>query len=348
MISQSKASEEEVAVQLSDEWNKSVSREALLEGLVRLAIEYGVMALLFFVLIGRNTNYENVSLFVYGITLLAVTLIPSDVITYLYDKLKETASKQDNKWWLLSLSATWQRTWLIQPVFSGFMAVVSLGLVWLIESYLGGLSLWITLGVVFLLNVVLVNGLVWFYSKRIFNQLRKGSGCQGDGFSVTLDEATLYAQLLIRWAVGLIVVAVLVTVKTIDESVFTLGENKLTDYAFSIVSAGYVISVWCCYGGQEFIKQIVTHLSVNMQSRHDLSLSDTIFLLHASAGATAVVLFGFSWLFDPGYWVSLILSVFMIVVVGCVGLVLGAVWRLNKTNTTVVNTRPENGRLKLD
>ena len=127
-----------------------------------------------------------------------------------------------------------------------------------------------------------------------------------------------------------------------------MGAHDLTDYAFSVASAAYIFGLWCFYGGQEFVKHACGFLSESIPVKYEISIPDWVFLLHLASVSVYLILFGIGFVFDAGYWLSVFICSVLVIASGCMGLVMGVIWRIPQHKTRVSKPDREGGRLKLD
>ena len=348
MTIESKSESQNTESDFPRELKSIVAKETFPENLVRLAIEYSIFVVLYFLLMGRHTNYENTAFFVYGITLLLVTIIPSDSVTSVLSSLKAAAGRQADHGWVTRLNAEQVTVWRTQMIFSLGFTCMGIGLIWWLMPVFGGLPLWMVLVCIFLLNLILIQGVVKLTFNRLFTQ-----------FSIPIDtcrkqtpfkpnEDSLCLTVLGLWFPGLVAASLLVVVKTADESVFVMGAHDLTDYAFSVASAAYIFGLWCFYGGQEFVKHACGFLSESIPVKYEISIPDWVFLLHLASVSVYLILFGIGFVFDAGYWLSVFICSVLVIASGCMGLVMGVIWRIPQHKTSVSKPDREGGRLKLD
>lgn len=191
--------------------------------------------------------------------------------------------------------------------------------------------LWLILIVALILNFIMVYGVAWLSFNLFFKQIDLDNLPSQKQDDSALTEDSLIAELLSGWLLGLVAVAILTSVKTIDEATFALGEHKLSEYAFSIATTGYFVCLWAFYGAQEHVGNAVAFQADPVVIQNKITFYDMLFLAHIMAAAVFLFLSFLGWLFDPGYWFSVFLSVSLVVASGCAGLISGVIWKISQS-----------------
>lgn len=305
--------------------------EAMINALVRMVIEFAVLFLLYFWVLGRNTNLDTSWLFFSAFYALCVFVVPVQV-------QYELAGKYADKWQsgAGSNAAYPDRScvnnpnmWLVLLPYSLPLAVIgAVGMslyqisffspTWLLIAILAAVSIFTVLPLVVLMNNRCLN--ILYLNSLRGNALVRHRQRNDDYY---------FTRHVFPWLPVTLITTIMILYKMSEESLFATGNLDILESAMYVGSSCFAICLWMF---TESVSQTRVDLKFNAfqpQPGDSMSSSDLLFLLHGLVAAVVGITYltGY-WFWPEGFsqWVLICLGAIMVSVSGAVANIVGVSW----------------------
>ena len=326
----------------------SLKSEALWEAVIRLVVEFTILYVIFFFLLGRNTNLDNEAIFFMGFFFIAVLIVPLELAFSIRKKILEQSStntSSESQGVVEGRLDTYRDPWQLLLPYSLITAVVGAAVCYFIPGLIGDASIFLKLFVLLTITTLAILPLVYLLNKQYFTPLfeRVMSGGLQDYVKQEKTDNYYVINHMLPWGIIVCVLSFMVAYKNYEELLFSAGSISVSAMAFSVASTCFAISLWLWHESHTQTQQDLSLGLVQAESSDSLSSSDLFFCFPALSAAITglILLLGFIFhIEEVPFTVAVIVHMVFTVASGVCGNILGVIWAFKNHQETTNQAIP--------